>query len=156
MKISEANLHRIWFDFNCKAVSYHERVREGVDVLAASEFGRLVENSGILTLLENNQSNDIFRIDGHGLRKKINALLADCGEWFSLHEHSNIERALQIPRTQMEKVNERLERIEKILARIPPAIVEPEPSQNSGAGDFGHGAGGTRSVPLPLPESQRA
>ena len=93
-------------------------MREGVDVLAASEFARLVEMSGLLNLLEENSKGGVFPVRGGELRKKVHALLSDCNEWFELYERSNVERALQIPRTQMERVNCALEKIEKQLSRV--------------------------------------
>ena len=44
-----------------------------------------------------------------------------------------MERALQIPRTQMERVNSRLEKIEGLLEKLPPVIYE-NPPQQRGAG----------------------
>jgi len=74
--------------------------------------------SGLLEVLEAHECQVPLPVKGRELRAKISDLLFACGEWFRLYERSNVERALQIPRTQMDAVNAKLDVLAAIVADL--------------------------------------
>jgi len=127
MKIEPHKLHWIWNETYTRLDVLAGRVREGVEVLAASDFARWLQFSGVVELLEQNSTGGVCPVDGKGIRKKVEGLLFECGEWFRVHEHSYLPRDMEIPRSEMEKINRRLNQIEEHLCRlVPPGAVTVE------------------------------
>jgi hypothetical protein len=121
------HLHWIWKETDRKLDVLGVRVREGVEVLVASDFVRWLEFSGLIQLFEENPWDGDMRVDGKQIREKVEALIYDCGEWFRLHENSFRPRGLEIPRCEMEKVNRRLEQIEEHLSKLSPPETHTAP-----------------------------
>lgn len=92
------------------------RVREGREVLAASDFARWLNFSGIFRLL-----NPVVETE---LRKLTADLLNDCGQWFARHEHSNKERPAQVPRSELEKINAKLNDLASLVAQLSSPAIE--------------------------------
>jgi hypothetical protein len=120
---SSVELHLMWKECDRMTERHAGRVREGTHVMAASEWARWMMFSGVVDLLEANDTTEPWLVDGKGLRKKLTKLIDNCGEWFALHEHSNVERELQIPRCEMERITQRLGVIEQKLDAMCPATV---------------------------------
>ena len=121
MRIEAHKLHWIWKETDTRLDVLAGRVREGVEVLAASDFARWLQFSGLLEVFDQNLSDGVCKVDGKGIRKKVGDLLFECGEWFRLHENSYLPRDMEIPRSEMEKVNRRLNQIEEHLAKLVPS-----------------------------------
>jgi len=124
MQLDSVTLHVMWRETNNRLDVMAARVREGVDVLAASEFTRWLQFSGVLKMLERVEQPFPLPVRGRELRKKADDLLCDCGEWFSLHEHSNTQPHPGIPRTDLERINATLANLQVQLAKLSPPNVE--------------------------------
>lgn len=110
--------HVMWRETNTRLDTLAGRVREGVDVLAASEFARWLTWSGVLELLESHEAGYPLPCQGAELRKKVTALIADCGEWFKDHEHANTKPHPQVPKSELESIHEQLRAINDTLATL--------------------------------------
>ena len=121
MELESHRLHLIWKEASVRLETLGGRVREGVEVLAASDFARWLNFSGIIQLLQDNPSGGVCKVDGQGIQKQVDDLLWECGEWFRLHENSYLPRDMEIPRSEMEKVNRRLNQIEEHLSKLVPS-----------------------------------
>lgn len=86
-------------------------MREGTEVLSASDFARWLQFSGILELLEKFEQDVPLPVHGRQLRVKCAALVVQCGEWFRLHDRSFKEADLELSRSALEQINERLRHI---------------------------------------------
>jgi len=117
-QFSRVDAHVLWRETNTRLDVLAGRVREGVDVLAASEFGRWLTWSGVLDLLESYEAGYPLPCQGAELRKKVTALVADCGEWFKDHAHSNTKPHPQIPKAELESIHEQLRAINDTLATL--------------------------------------
>jgi len=112
------NVERIFRETEMRLDTYSRRVREGVEVLPASDFARWLQFSGILELLEAHEMAVPLRVES--LRVKTTDLLFECGEWFRLHERSNTPRDPLVPRCELERITARLTQIEQALRLSPP------------------------------------
>jgi len=120
MLFDSANLHWIFRETERQLDTYARRVREGVEVLPASDFARWLQMSGILELLEAHEMSVPLRVES--LRVKTTDLLFECGEWFRLHERSNTPRDPLVPRCELERITARLTQIEQALRLSPPLM----------------------------------
>ena len=68
--------------------SLSRRVAEGRDVMAASEFARWLNFSGILRLCEENPQDDPFKVDGAFLGCYCQLLIDQCNERFRTNNFS--------------------------------------------------------------------
>ena len=80
MQCDPVNLHWMWRETGDRLRVMHTRVREGQDVLAASEFARWLRMSGILTIFRDNPQSEPLEVDERKIVKQIDDLLWDCGE----------------------------------------------------------------------------
>jgi len=129
MHPDKADLHIIWKHTDARIDTLRSRVREGVDVSAASEFARWLLNSGVLKFLP--EQGFPLPCRAQELRSKVDELVMECGEWFSNHERSNVKPHPQIPRTELERINEQLAALTAQLAnlsappeRVPLRVIE--------------------------------
>jgi len=122
MQIDKVNLHVIWRETNTRVDVLRARVREGVDVMAASEFARWLQFSGVLRLLrEQPYPLPCRRAE---LTGKVEQLVAECGDWFANHERSNVQPHPQIPRTELERISAQLNGLTAAVAKLTPSNVE--------------------------------
>jgi len=122
VRIDKVGLHIIWRATHQRVEILRAHVREGTDVLAASEFARWLQNSGILRLLP--EQDFPLPCRGANLRSEVEKLVAECGEWFTLHERSNVKPHPQIPRTELERINSTLASLTAAVASLTPPNVE--------------------------------
>jgi len=120
MQLDSVSLHVMWRETNNRLDVMAARVREGVDVLAASEFARWLQFSGVLKMLEGVEQPFPLPVRGRQLRKKADDLISDCGEWFSLHERSNYQPHPSIPRTELERINATLTELSAKVQKLSP------------------------------------
>jgi len=122
VKIDKVNLHIIWKTTHQRVEILRAQVREGTDVLPASEFARWLQNSGIIRLLP--EQDFPLPCRGANLRRDVEKLVAECGEWFANHERSNVKPHPQIPRTELERINAQLASLTAAVASLTPPNVE--------------------------------
>jgi len=120
VSLDDVTLFQIYRESNSRIDVYASRIREGVGVLEASDFARWLQFSGIVKLIEANSIQKPFVVDGRALRKKTEDLIYECGEWFRLHENSNLKPDPAIPRTELERINASLATITQTLATLSP------------------------------------
>jgi len=117
---SNVKWNRVWWEIDTRIETLARRVREGVEVLSASDFARWLQFSGILEMLEAHEQDLPLPVKGRELRVKVQELVWNCGEWFRLHEHGMKQYDPRIPRCEMERITARLNAIEAALAISPP------------------------------------
>jgi len=120
MQSDAVAMHVLWRETNNRLEVLAARVREGVDVLAASEFCRWLQFSGVLAMLEDQERSQPLPVNGRELRRKVDELIMDCGDWFRLHENSNTLPHPSIPRTELERINKQLADLSAQLAMVLP------------------------------------
>jgi len=113
--LNNVDLHVLWRETDTRVDVLARRVREGVDVQAASEFCRWLRNSGVLGVLAHHERGMPLPVCGCELNRKVERLISACGEWFSLHERSNAQPHPQVPRSELETINAQLAQITKRL-----------------------------------------
>lgn len=118
LKLDKLTSHILWRETNNRVEELRARVREGVDVLPASEFARWLRFSGILQLLpENPQPLECY---GAALSLAVEELVSECGRWFTQHERARIKPHAQIPRTELERINAQLAHLTVQLSKLSP------------------------------------
>jgi len=122
VQLDKVNLHIIWRETDNRVEVLHSRVREGKDVLAASEFARWLQFSGVLKLLVEQP----FPLPCRAaeLRNKVEKLVAACGEWFALHERSNIQPHPPSPSPELERINAQLASLTAAVSNLSPPSSE--------------------------------
>jgi len=73
-------LHVIWRETMTRLGVLHARVREKQDCLAASEFCRWLQFSGVIKLLEDHSQSEPLLVDGVKLRKLAQDVSYDAGQ----------------------------------------------------------------------------
>jgi len=114
--------HRLWRETDRKLDMHRRRVREGVEVLPASDFARWLRFSGILEVLQPYEQEHPFPIRPKELATKCNDLISECGEWFALHERSNTPRDPFVPRCELEAIHHQLSALVQQVASLPSPI----------------------------------
>jgi len=116
--IDKVQAHVLWRATDTRLDVLAARVREGVDVDAASEFSRWLQNSGVLPLLAQCEAGLPLPCRARELTEKTERLVSACGEWFADHERSNIKPEPTVPRSQLESINEQLRNINAQLGEL--------------------------------------
>jgi len=116
--LSKVQAHVLWRSTDTQLDVMAARVREGVEVLAASEFARWLQNSGVLQVLLPCEAGFPLPCRASELQQKTELLLRSCGEWFTDHERSNIKPEPTVPRSQLEAINEQLRNINATLGEL--------------------------------------
>jgi hypothetical protein len=80
--MSEVVFHQIYRETMNRLSSYSRRVAEGRDVMAASEFARWLNFSGIVRLLMSNPQDPPLKVDGAFMQWTLDQLLEHCNERF--------------------------------------------------------------------------
>jgi len=124
MQVDSVALHIMWRETNNRLDVLAARVREGTDVMSASEFARWLQFSGLLKVLESVEQGMPLPVRGAELRRKAATLQEDCGEWFGKHEHSNVQPHPSIPRTELERITATLKDLQSQLSKLSPPTVE--------------------------------
>jgi hypothetical protein len=124
MHLDSVTLHVLWRETDTRLDVLAARVREGVDVLAASEFVRWLQFSGLLKVLEAVDQPFPLPVRGVELRRKAADLQMECGDWFRTHEHSNTQPHPQIPRTDLERINAQLAQLRETISELTRPPVE--------------------------------
>lgn len=118
MDIDKVTLHWIWRETDNRIEELSGRVREGLDVQAASEFCRWLQCSRILKLLVEQPFPLPCRPEE--LTRKVSKLLEACNEWFVNHERSNVKPHPQVTRTELQAINEKLAHMSRAIANLAP------------------------------------
>jgi len=116
MQIDKVRLHIIWRETDNRTDRLRAQVREAVDVLPASEFARWLRFSGVLDLLP--EQDFPLPCRGQELRNKVDKLVQECGDWFALHERSNVSPHPEIPRTELERINSQLAHLTAAVSKL--------------------------------------
>lgn len=124
MELDKVNLHILWRETANRIAVLQRRVNEGVDVDAASEFGRWLRFSGILKLLESAPDDERLPCKGSLLARQVETLLSGCGEYYSKHERSNVKPPASVPRSELEAINAQLAQLRRDLAKLSPSTIE--------------------------------
>jgi len=129
VQLDKVALHVIWRETHNRVEVLRARVREGSDVMAASEFSRWLQFSGILRILPEQP----FPLPCHGkaLSREVELLVTECGEWFANHERSNVQPHPQIPRTELERINAQLASLTAAVANLTPPNIETASAVNA-------------------------
>lgn len=122
VQLDKVSLHVIWRETDNRVKVLRARVREGSDVMAASEFARWLQFSGILRLLR--EQDFPLPCRGELLRREVELLVVECGEWFANQERSNVKPHPQIPRTELERINAQLASLTAAVKNLTPPNVE--------------------------------
>lgn len=122
--LDKLNLHIIWRETDTRVDVLAARVREGVDVEAASEFCRWLRFSGILKLLELARDNARLPCKGQQLSAKVDSLIYECGQWFANHERANKKPHPQVPRSELERITSQLQALTAEVAKLSPSTIE--------------------------------
>ena len=112
------NLWQIWRECDRRIDSLAQSVREGVQVDEASNFGRWLRFSGILTLLQPFEQEVPLPIRASELSRKCEDLIYECGEWYRSHERSNKPRDAYISASKLAAIEDDLRAIKDAL-RLP-------------------------------------
>jgi len=118
MPVDKLFLHVLWRETSTRLEVLQGRVNEGVDVDAASEFARWLRFTGLLKLLEQAPDDERLPVKGHELSKRVDKLVADCGDWYAKYERSNIKPPAQIPRSELEAINAQLAELRATIAKL--------------------------------------
>jgi len=121
MQLDKVFLHVLSRETSNRLEVLEGRVREGVDVDAASEFARWLRFTGLLKLLEQAPEDERLPVKGRELSKRVDALVSDCGNWYARHERSRIKPPAQIPRSELEAINSQLAELRAQLAKLSPS-----------------------------------
>jgi len=116
--LTPVHAHVMWRETNTRIDVFLRRVREGVDVTAASEFSRWLQWSGVLRLLEGCEAPMPLPVRAAELKQKTSDLVALCGEWFADHERSNSKPHPSVPKSELEAINEQLRNINATLGEL--------------------------------------
>jgi len=116
--LNQVQAHVLWRATDTRLDVLGGRVREGVDVDAASEFARWLQNSGVLPLLAQCEAGLPLPCRARELTEKTERLVSACGEWFADHERSNTKPEPTVPRSQLEAINEQLRNINAQLGDL--------------------------------------
>jgi len=118
VQIDKVRLHIIWRETDTRIDTLRARVREGVDVMAASEFARWLRFSDVLDLLQEQP----FPLPCRAaeLKAKVEELVAECGQWFANHDRANTKPHPLIPRTELERINLQLANLAEAVSKLSP------------------------------------
>lgn len=98
--------HVLWRETDNRVEVLLARVREGIDVDAASEWARWLRFTPILQTLP--EQDFPLPCRAKALAVKVEALVELCGEWFNKHERARTKPHPAIPRTELEQINAQL------------------------------------------------
>lgn len=127
-KSGNVELHVMWRETDTRVDVLRARVREGVDVMAASEFARWLRGSGVLGMLQRAESKGPLPVRGLELAAKVERLVSECGDWFAHHERSNTKPHPQIPQSELEAIHEQLRTINAHLGDLLPQVSAEPPT----------------------------
>jgi hypothetical protein len=117
--IDNVQLHWIWRETINRVEVLSRRVAEGKDILAASEFARWLEFSGIVKLLEQNPNPAPLKVDGAFLRWKCSDLLERCTAVSKAKDG-----VVRLDLSQLEDVNRKLDIIASHVAKLSPPLMD--------------------------------
>lgn len=124
MTTDAVQLHWIWRETSNRLDVLHRRVQEGRDVMAASEFARWLNFSGIIKLLEANAQDAPLKVDGALLRSKCEIVLAQCNDRFRTNsEDPNLAKA------ELLSIHEKLDTLAGYVSRLSAPAVAVERSE---------------------------
>lgn len=110
--------HRIWAETDRRLDSLLAQVREGVGVDEASNFSRWLFFSGVLNLLIPHEQETPLPVRAAELKRKCNTLTDACGEWYSIHEHSNNPRDAYVSQSKLDSIEKQLITMNAKLAAL--------------------------------------
>jgi len=113
--LTGSQAHKLWFESDARIEVMAARVREGREVMAASEFARWLQFSGVVELLEPYEAGFPLPVRALELKDKTKRLVASCNEWFADHERSNTRPEPTVPRSELEAIHEQLRNINAAL-----------------------------------------
>lgn len=118
-------LHCMWSHTMLRLQQYLTRIKEGKDVMAASEFARFVRNVGLVDLFSVNATDGPLMVSGAKVDALCSAVLQGCADAWNNRSAPTVELAA------VERINHKLDVIAAHLARVssPPLT---EPTANAG------------------------
>jgi len=108
------NLYWIWKETINRLDTLSRRVAEGRDVMAASEFCRWLNFSGIFKLFDANPQPEPLKVDGAFARWKCEELLRACNDRFRTNSN-----APTIGEKEMRSLHEKLDVLAGYVSRLP-------------------------------------
>lgn len=112
------NLHTIAQETDRYLESLAHSVREGKGCIEAANFARWLQFSGVIRLLERHEQDASLPVSGTAIRHKVQKLIFETGEWFSIHAPSNNPRDAYISSSKLDSIDDRLAAIESALADL--------------------------------------
>jgi hypothetical protein len=108
-----------------KLSSYSKRVSEGRDVVAATEFAKWLNFSGLLELFKANPQAEPFKVDGPFMQWTVDQLIEQCHERFRTgNADPNFKAA------EWQSMHEKIDKMAGYLSRLsaaPAVSVNPLP-----------------------------
>ena len=123
-----ADMHWLWKETYNRLADLRARVNEGRDVMAASEFCRWIQFSGLLKLFRENAQDGFFKVDAAILETNIKELLALCNYRFRTGD-----KEPTLHKTELESMREKIDKMAGYLSRLtaaPAVSVNPLPDDD--------------------------
>ena len=113
-------LQRLYVETSRRIETFRLRVRQGVSVEVAQDFGRYVQWSGICDLMAVNPAptlklRALFPYDGAQLRSEADSLVQECCEYYQGRSRDSEGRAKGASKSDLESIDSKMD---LILARL--------------------------------------
>jgi len=98
-----------------------KQVREGIGVDEAANFGRWLQFSGVVEILEPYAQEIPMPLRPGDLRRKMTDLIYECGDWYSKHAKSNRPRDAYVSQSKLDALEMQMARMAEQLEKLSPA-----------------------------------
>ncbi len=114
MSFGRVEMHVLYAQTVSRLELLGRRVRENVDVVAASEFVRYLEMAGVLKLLDGHTSAFPLEVNPKHVRKLCGDLLSECGD----RMQGGKSLPVSMHKSELEILHERFDALERQMERI--------------------------------------